>query len=62
MKYDDNILIPVNINYEEIKNIATEAREKLSKRRPKTIGQAKRISGVNPTDISILKIYLRTLK
>lgn len=62
MKYDDGILIPLNIDYNKIKNIANEAKEKLILRKPKTIGQAKRISGVNPTDISILKIYLNTIR
>lgn len=62
MKYDDSIPIPLNIDYNEIKNLANEAKEKLTERKPKTIGQAKRISGVNPTDISILKIYLNTIK
>lgn len=62
MKYDDEISIPLNIDYKQIKNLANEAKEKLVLHRPKTIGQAKRISGVNPTDISILKIYLKTIK
>lgn len=62
MKYDDAITIPLNINYQQIKNLANEAKEKLILHQPKTIGQAKRISGVNPTDISILKIYIKTIK
>jgi len=45
------------INYDEILTISTEAREKLKKINPKTLGQASRISGVNPSDISILMIY-----
>ena len=51
--------IPEDINYDKVRNIATEARQKLSKIRPLTIGQASRISGVNPSDISILTIYLK---
>ena len=51
--------IPKDINYEEIPNLASEARQKLMKVNPTTIGQALRISGVNPADISILMIYLR---
>ena len=51
--------IPNNIDYNKIKNIASEAREKLNKIRPTTIAQASRISGVNPADISILMIYLK---
>ena len=51
--------IPEDINYEKVTNLASEARQKLEKVRPKTIAQAMRISGVNPADISILSIYLR---
>ena len=51
--------IPKDINYEDIPNLASEAREKLIKIKPTTIGQATRISGVNPADISILTVYLR---
>lgn len=51
--------IPDDIDYNKIKNLASEARQKLIEVRPSTIGQALRISGVNPSDISILIIYLR---
>ena len=51
--------IPKDIDYNEIPNLASEARQKLMKVNPTTIGQALRISGVNPADISILMIYLR---
>ena len=51
--------IPKDIDYSKIKNLATEARQKLEKIRPLTIAQATRISGVNPSDISILAIYLK---
>ena len=51
--------IPEDINYDNIPNLASEARQKLSEVRPTTIGQASRISGVNPADISILMVYLR---
>lgn len=51
--------IPEDINYDDITNIASEARQKLKEVRPKTIAQAIRISGVNPSDISILSIYLK---
>ena len=51
--------IPANINYDNIKNIASEAKEKLKKIKPLNIAQASRISGVNPVDISLLVIYLK---
>ena len=51
--------IPEDINYDDIKNIASEARQKLKEVRPTTIAQAIRISGVNPADISILSVYLK---
>lgn len=51
--------IPVDIDYDKVPNLATEARQKLKKIRPTSIGQALRISGVNPADISILMVYLR---
>ncbi len=50
--------IPIDINYDLIDNIAIEAREKLKKVRPLTIGQASRISGVNPADLSVLVVYI----
>ncbi len=51
--------IPDNIDYELIPNLASEARQKLAEIKPTTIGQATRISGVNPADISILMVYLK---
>ena len=51
--------IPSDINYDNIKNIASEARQKLKEVMPTSIGQALRISGVNPADISILMVYLK---
>lgn len=50
--------IPDNINYDDIHSLADEAREKLKEIRPMSIGQASRISGVNPADISILLVYV----
>ena len=58
----ENRKIPDDINYDEIKNIASEARDKLKKVLPQTISQASRISGVNPSDISILLVYLESRK
>ncbi len=51
--------IPDDIDYDKVNNLASEARVKLSKIRPKTIAQATRISGVNPADISVLAVYLK---
>ncbi|MEG2351359.1 MAG: tRNA uridine-5-carboxymethylaminomethyl(34) synthesis enzyme MnmG [Bacilli bacterium] len=51
--------IPEDINYENINNIASEARQKLGLIRPSTIEQATRISGVNPSDIAVLSVYLK---
>ena len=51
--------IPSNINYQNVKNLASEARQKLEQIRPLTIAQATRISGVNPSDIAILSVYLK---
>ena len=55
----ENKKIPENIDYNNIVNLASEAKQKLSEIRPTSIGQAIRISGVNPADISILSIYLK---
>jgi tRNA uridine 5-carboxymethylaminomethyl modification enzyme len=55
----ENKKIPEDIDYNKIKNIASEARQKLSDVRPISVGQALRISGVNPADISVLSVYLK---
>ena len=52
-------LIPKDIDYNKVKNLASEARQKLNNIRPDSIGQAARISGVNPADISVLAVYLK---
>ena len=53
--------IPENIDYRQIKNLRLEARQKLEALRPESIGQASRISGVSPADISVLLIYLESV-
>ena len=55
----DNKKIPENIDYNKIHNLASEAKQKLSTIRPTSIGQALRISGVNPADVSILMVYIK---
>lgn len=54
----ENKLMPQDINYDDVYGLRMEARQKLSKLRPISIGQASRISGVSPADISVLLIYL----
>ena len=58
----ENIKIPDSIDYSKITHISTETREKLAKVRPQTIGQASRIGGVKPADISVLLVILETYK
>lgn len=55
----EKIKIPDNIDYNQVKNLAHEALQKLNEIRPTSIGQAARISGVNPADIAILSVYLK---
>lgn len=55
----DNKKIPENFDYDKIHNLASEAKQKLKEIRPTSIGQALRISGVNPADISVLMVYLK---
>ena len=52
-------ILPEDINYEELKGISLEARQKLNKFKPHSIGQASRISGVSPADVSVLLVYLQ---
>lgn len=56
----ESIFLPENINYKKISGLRLEARQKLEEIRPLTLGQASRISGVSPADITVLSIYLKT--
>ena len=61
MLKQENITIPTDIDFMQLKGLRIEAREKLNKIRPLNVGQASRISGVSPADISVLIIYLKSL-
>ena len=54
----DNLSIPENFNYEKLVSLSNEARQKFTKIQPRTLGQASRISGVNPSDVQILMVYM----
>lgn len=58
----DNVKLPDNIDYLKVDNLALEARTKLDKIKPASLGQASRISGINPSDIQVLAIYLKQNK
>ena len=57
----ENKKIPKDIDYNDLKNLRLEARQKLNKYRPENIGQASRISGVSPSDIAVLMVYLKIM-
>lgn len=59
MEKYENHLIPLTLNYSEIKALSAESREKLKQYKPRSIGQASRIAGVTPSDISVLLVYLK---
>lgn len=53
--------IPEDIDYDDVKSLRLEARQKLKEFRPENVGQASRIAGVSPADISVLLVYLKQL-
>ena len=58
MKQLEDLEIPDLFDYQRIVSLGVEAREKLNKHRPKTLGQASRISGINPSDVQILMVFM----
>ena len=54
----ENLMIPENFNYDKLVSLSTEARQKFMRIQPRTLGQASRISGVNPSDVQILMLYM----
>ena len=54
----ENLMIPETFDYKKISALGNEAREKLTKIKPTTLGQASRISGINPSDVQILMVYM----
>jgi len=54
----EDLIIPDNFGYEKLTSLSNEARQKFLKIKPRTLGQASRISGVNPSDVQILMVYM----
>jgi tRNA uridine 5-carboxymethylaminomethyl modification enzyme len=54
----EDLLIPDNFNYDRIASLSNEALQKFKKIKPRTLGQASRISGVNPSDVQILMVFM----
>ncbi len=58
----DRLLIPVDLDYQQVQHLSIEGRMKLDKQKPETLGQASRISGVNPADIAVLAMAIEQMK
>lgn len=58
MNQMESLEIPDSFDYSKVAAISNEAREKLKKIKPRTLGQASRISGINPSDVQILMVYM----
>jgi tRNA uridine 5-carboxymethylaminomethyl modification enzyme len=62
MQKMDALVIPAHIDYQSMDNLALEARQKLEQVQPMTIGQASRISGINPSDIAVLSAHVKKMR
>ena len=58
MSQMEELVIPDTFDYKKITSLGNEAREKLNKIKPRTLGQASRISGINPSDVQILMVFM----
>ena len=58
----ENKTIPENIDYKDVQSLRIEARQKLEKFRPISVGQASRIAGVSPSDIAVLLVYIEKVR
>jgi tRNA uridine 5-carboxymethylaminomethyl modification enzyme len=58
----ENKTIPEDIDYNDVQSLRTEARQKLEKFRPVSVGQASRIAGVSPSDIAVLLVYIEKFR
>jgi tRNA uridine 5-carboxymethylaminomethyl modification enzyme len=55
----EQVKLGTEFNYDDVENLSIEGRQKLNRYKPATMGQASRISGVNPADLAVLSIYLK---
>jgi tRNA uridine 5-carboxymethylaminomethyl modification enzyme len=58
MRQLEDLIIPDSFSYDKLVSLSNEARQKFTKIRPRTLGQASRISGVNPSDVQILMVFM----
>ena len=62
MQRFDHVVLDEDMNYHQLASLSKEAKEKLTKMRPSSLGQASRISGISPADISVLMIYIGAIE
>ena len=58
-RHYEEMLLPEDLDYQDVRGLSIEARQKLAKHRPQTLGQAGRISGITPVTVSLLLVYLK---